>query len=271
MSDAPEEIILKGGRANVGNVVRIGDQVARPSYPQTATVDHFLQYLTEAGTGQGLTPRPLGTDDQGRQRLSFVPGIAPMAPYPAWAFDERLLVDFANNQVLLHSLARLYEPPQDAVWAISAGDYFPAEAIEGDDVIVCHNDLGMTNVIVDERHRVVGLIDFDYCRPVDRLFDIAVAARHWVPFGDLDLADGTPIDRLDRFRLLCEVHGLDRPERQRVILLAKLFLEHALRNITSLAAGGHRGFQQLLAGGYARTNQTTVQWINEHAEALANA
>lgn len=272
MSDPPREIILKGGRANVGNVVRIGDQVARPSYPQTATVDHFLQYLNAAvGTGPMLAPQPLGTDDEGRQRLSFVPGVAPTPPYPAWAFEQELLVDFAGKQVLLHELARLYQPPQDAVWAVSAGDYFPVEAFDGDDIVVCHNDLGMTNVIVDDRRRVVGLIDFDYCRPVDRLFDIAVAARHWVPFGDLDLAEGTRVDRLDRFRLFCEVHGLDRSERHRVIVLAKMFLEHALRNVSSLAAGGHVGFQQLLASGYETTNRSTVHWIDEHTEALANA
>lgn len=272
MSEAPDEIILKGGRANVGNVVRIGDQVARPSYPQTATVDHFLGYLSDAGTGPGqLAPEPLGTDDQGRQRLSFLPGIAPTPPYPDWAFTEELLVDFASNHVLLHSIARRYVPPTDAVWAVSAGDYFPAEAFESDDLIVCHNDLGMTNVIVDERQHVVGFIDFDYCRPVDRLFDIAVAARHWVPFGDLDLAEGTQIDRLDRFRLLCEIHGLDRSERSRVIQLAIAFLEHALRNVTALANGGHVGFKQLLSDGYAITNRATVQWIYEHREALANA
>lgn len=266
-----EEIILKGGRANVGNVVRIGDQVARPSYPQTATVNHFLQYLTDAaGTGPRVAPVPLGTDDQGRQRLSFVPGTAPTPPFPAWAFDEELLVRVASYQVTLHSLARRYEPPADAIWAVSAGDYFPPQAFDTEDLIVCHNDLGMTNVIVDDRRTVVGFIDFDYCRPVDRLFDIAVAARHWVPFGDLDLADGTQINRLDRFRLFCEVHDLDRPERRRVIELATAFLDHALRNVSALAAGGHAGFAALLAEGYEETNRATVQWLDENAEALAN-
>lgn len=269
MSGPSEEVVLKGGRANVGNVVRIGDQVARPSYPQTSSVDHFLRYLTSAGLA--LVPEPLGTDEQGRQRLSYLPGAAPTPPYPAWAFDEELLVDVAGCQVLLHSLARLYEPPEDAVWAVSAGDYFPPGAFDGGDLLVCHNDLGMTNVIVDEHHHVVGLIDFDYSRPVERLFDIAVAARHWVPFGDLDLAEDTQLNRLDRFRVFCEVHSLDRAERRQVVALASAFLEQALHNIISLAAGGQEGFQALLANGYENTNRTTVQWLAEHAEALANA
>lgn len=269
MNAAHEEIVLKGGRANTGSVVRIGDQVARPSYPQTATVEHFLRYLIQAGAD--FVPEPFGVDDQGRHRLQFIEGTAPTPPYPEWAFDEALLVQVANYQRRLHTLARDYEPPENASWANSAGNYFPPQALVSDELVVCHNDLGMTNVIVGADHQLAGFIDFDYCRPVDRLFDIAVAVRHWAPFGDLDLASGRELDRVRRFGLFCDAHDLDLVERRRVVDLATSFLEHARENIKALAAAGGVGFQTLLDNGYEATNLATVAWLIDNAETLATA
>lgn len=262
------EIVLKGGRANTGNVVRIGDQVARPTYPQTATVNDFLEHLHRCGINH--VPEPLGFDAEGRTRVSFIHGTAPTPPYPPWALSDELLVDVAEHQQALHQAARSYRSPDNAVWAVSAGDYFPREAVASNELVVCHNDLGMTNVIVSpDDHRVSGLIDFDYCRPVDRLFDIAVAARHWVPFGDLDLATAPDIDRVHRFRLFCDVHELSAAERRRTIDLARSFLDKARSNIAALAAAGQGSFQQLLDSGYEATNLATVAWLREHREALA--
>ena len=179
------------------------------------------------------------------------------------------MLQVATHQRKLHTLAQSYDIPDDASWANSAGDYFPPQALIAEKLVVCHNDLGMTNVIVDNEHRLVGFIDFDYCRPVDRLFDIAVAVRHWAPFGDLDLVTGQEPDRVRRFRLFCDVHELDHAERRRVVDLATLFLEQARRNITALAAAGGAGFQTLLDTGYEATNRATVAWLVAHTETLA--
>lgn len=269
MSSETHEIVLKGGRANAGSVVRIGDQVARPVYPQTQIVSHFLEFLINAGAA--FVPRPLGIDDQGRHRVSFVAGEAPMPPYPRWAFDEALLIDVASHQKEMHRLAASYVPPSVAPWAVSAGDYFPAAASEAEQLVVCHNDLGMTNVIVNDQRKVVGFIDFDYCRPVDRLFDIAVAIRHWAPFGDLDIDDAPEIDRVRRFGLFCDAHSLSGEQRRRVVTLSLDFLEHARHNIKALAAAGQGGFQALLDDGYEATNLSTAQWLQDHTEALVAA
>jgi len=266
---APNEVVLQGGRANTGNVVRIGDQVARPAYPQTGSVEHYLRHLVDSGAD--FVPEPFGFDAQGRHRVRFIVGTAPMPPYPDWAFDEALLIQVAQHQHMLHELARRYEPPPLATWAVSAGNYFPDAALNAGELIVCHNDLGMTNVIVDEQHRFAGFIDFDYSRPVDRLFDIAVAIRHWAPFGDLDLTGDIALDRVRRFRLFCDAHELSVLERRRVVDLATSFLEHARDNIKALAAAGGVGFQALLDHGYETTNRATVAWIIDSREALVRA
>lgn len=261
------EVILNGGRANRGNVVRIDDQVARPSHPQSASVDHFLKFLIQAGVD--TVPEPFGLDDQGRRRFRYFEGSAPAPPYPDWAFSEDLMIEVAQGQRVLHQAAQGYEPPDGAEWATTAGDYFPDAALQSSELVVCHNDLGMSNVIVNESKHLVGFIDFDYVRPVDRLFDIAVAVRHWAPFGNLDIVDGPQLDRVHRFGAFCDVHELDADQRHRVVQLATSFLEQARRNITALAAAGNPGFQALLDGGYEQTNLATVAWLKDRHETLA--
>ncbi|MEM7094101.1 MAG: phosphotransferase [Actinomycetota bacterium] len=255
-----EEIPLVGGRANADRVVRIGEEVARPRHPQAPFVEDFLRHLRAVGCELG--PQPLGTDDRGRQRLSFIPGEAPTSPYPDWAFDEALLADLASRQRELHAAAATYRAPDGAVWAVSGGDYFP-EGTAGS--LFCHNDLCMSNVIVDvDRRRVVGFVDFDYVAPVDPLFDIAVLARHWVPFGQHGGAGDRDLDRVRRFGLIAEAHELASSDRRRVIELGIAFLDRARTNVRALADAGNVGFQRLIADGYEDANRRTVAWITDH-------
>lgn len=260
----PAEIPLIGGRANVGSVVRIGDEVARPTHPQSPFVAHFLSYVQSQGCDLG--PTPLGFDDQGRQRLSYIAGQAPTSPYPSWAFDEGLLIDVAERQRDLQQAARDYVAPPDATWAVSGGNYFPAGS-QG--TSFCHNDLCLSNVIVDiDERRVTGFVDFDYVAPVDRRFDIAVLARHWVPFGGENAAEAVDLDRVRRFRIICDVHELDRDDRAYVVAQGSAFLDQARTNVRALADGGNVGFQQMIANGYEATNRETVAWIADHTDAL---
>lgn len=271
MTLEPAEVPLLGGRANVGSVVRIGDQVARPAHPQSPFVDDFLRHLR----AKGLTsvPAPLGRDERGRQRLSFIPGIAATPPYPAWAFADDLLVDVVGLQTELQRAGTDYKPPPNAEWATSGGDYFPASS---SGVQFCHNDFSMSNVIVetiDGRPTATAVVDFDYVAPVDPLFDIAVLARHWVPFvpeGTVECAEGAiELDLIGRFTLIADAHGLSARQRGRVIDLAIDFLDLARRNVRRLAEQGNPGFAEMIAGGYEQTNEATVEWIRHHGEQLA--
>lgn len=244
--------------------MKVGDQVARPTYPQTATVEHFLQHLIACGLD--FVPAPFPHDEHGRQRLQFLPGSVPLSPYPAWALSESLLADVARRQRQLHVAAASYVAPDDAIWATSAGDYFP-EAADG--ALVCHNDICMSNVVVVD-DRVAGIIDFDYCRPVERLFDIAVAARHWVPFGGLSSNDIPDVDRVHRFALFADAHELDTADRTHVVELSVSFLDKARNNVRRLANEGKVGFQHMLANGYEASNQATVDWLQTNADVLSS-
>jgi hypothetical protein len=74
---------LPGGRSF--GAVRAGDEVRRPAQPWTATVHSVLRHLEDAGFDGA--PRARGLDEQGRERLTFLPGQTMgegTSPWPDW-------------------------------------------------------------------------------------------------------------------------------------------------------------------------------------------
>ena len=65
-----QEIPLSGG--NITEVVRIGQAVHRATGPWSTAVHGLLQHLETQGFESA--PRFLGTDQQGREMLSFIEG-----------------------------------------------------------------------------------------------------------------------------------------------------------------------------------------------------
>jgi hypothetical protein len=245
--------------ANPGAVVRVGDTVRRPRKPQTASVAAFLRYLVDNGL-EGVVPTPLGVDDRDREILTFLDGHIFLPPHTAWAAGDELLVSVAELQRKVHETAAPYRPGPDAVWDDDIGNgYFPDD-IGGS--IVCHNDLCVENVVVRDG-RAGAIIDFDYARPVDPLFDIAVAVRHWAPVRAVQDLDGlgVDVDVMTRFRAFLAVHELEQPRRQRVVEIVVRFLDRAFENVQRLARDGQPGFAAMIAEGYLDQNRRSVEWL----------
>jgi hypothetical protein len=76
VSSESNEEALAGGNINP-RVVRVGDNVQRAGGPWTATVHRFLCYLRAAGFVDG--PRPVSIEDDGREVLRFIRGMALLA------------------------------------------------------------------------------------------------------------------------------------------------------------------------------------------------
>jgi hypothetical protein len=262
-----EEEVLAGGVANPGVVVRVGDTVRRPRKPQSTSVHAFLRHLVDDGL-EGRVPTPLGFDDRDREVLSYIEGHIHLPPEAAWSAGDDLLVSVAQLQRRVLDAAFGYAAPDDAVWddAIGKG-YYPA-GVEGP--VVCHNDLCVENVVTRDG-RAVGFIDFDYARPVDPLFDIAVAVRHWAPVrAPVDLAAvEVDVDVAARFRAFTDEHGLDRRARERVVGLIGVFLHRAHDNVQRLAAAGVGGFAEMVADGYVDQNRRSAEWLRTNAATLA--
>jgi Phosphotransferase enzyme family len=157
--------VLPGGNMNA--VVRDGDSVLRRAGAWTPTVHRFLDYLADAGVD--WAPRPLGIEG-GRERLSFVDGEIPLYPLPTWVWADAVLEDGARRLRQLHD-ASIGFGLDGAVW--QAPVTVPAE-------VICHNDFAPHNLAFADG-RVVGAIDFDFCSPGSRLWDLAYFATRIVP------------------------------------------------------------------------------------------
>src|SRR5262245_57894313 len=84
------EVPLGGG--NVSSVVRVGDTVHRSTGRWTEGVHGLLRHLEEVGF-EGV-PRVLGSDDQGREVLTFLEGTVPHdTPWPDHVWSDGTLVD----------------------------------------------------------------------------------------------------------------------------------------------------------------------------------
>lgn len=256
------EIALPGGLGSGGAVVRVGDTVRRPLRPHSASVGRFLDHLHTVGFAGA--PQVLGRDAQGREVLTWMPGEVAIPPFPAWAASEELLVSVAELQRGLHAAAASFEVRPDDVW--DRANLPPA----GADAIVCHNDLCIENVVV-EAGRAVAVIDFDFAAPGSRRYDIAIAARHWVPVKDpVDLApDWQGLDQIARFRRFCDGHRLGAADRRGLVTDLVEFLDRALVSMRTRAEEGRPGYVEIWAAGYPDQNRRARDFVTRHAEALA--
>jgi hypothetical protein len=157
---------LAGG--NMGPVSRRGDEVLRTAGPWTPNVHRLLQLCADSGIDK--TPRPLGYTEDGRERLSYLPGTVPAYPMPDWVWTDEVLDDAARLLGRLHD-ASLPLAGVTEGWRSPARQ--PAE-------VVCHNDFAPYNLVFDDG-RLTGVIDFDYCSPGSRLWDVAYLAYTLAP------------------------------------------------------------------------------------------
>jgi hypothetical protein len=138
--------------------------------------------------------------------------------------------------------------------------------------LVCHTDLCLENVVVREG-RAVAFIDFDLATPASPLFDIAIAARHWIPLRDpADIADARATsDLIARFRRFADAHHLDPAQRGQVISMLLVFLDSALHSTRRRAESGHPGFTKMWADGYEGMNRRSKTWLSDHTRDLTSA
>jgi len=248
---------LTGGLVHPGAVVRRNDIVQRPAGPHTPFVHAFLRHLEAVGFDGAPRVAGLGRSPDGPvELLTYVPGEVGLPPYPAWVADDEVLASVAVLQRRLHRAAEGFVAPAATTPGIP---YLPPEAAG---TLMCHNDLCVENVVVRDG-RAAAFIDFDYAAPVDRRFDIAVAARHWVPLWSPDHLDPTRagVDQRARFARFCDVHELTSADRAAVVELTGRFLAHALEAVRTRAEAGTGGFPALWAKGYEAANGASRAWL----------
>ena len=255
-----DERPLEGGIANVGQVVRVGQHVLRPSTAHSRSIHAFLRAVRQAGF-EGV-PSPVGIDEDGRERLEFIDGEVPVTPYPDWSQSDTALASIARLLRGLHEAARTFDP-RGLTWDDALAD--PAGG-----TFVCHNDVELSNVVF-RAGIAVGLLDFEFAAPGRPIYDLAQLARLCVPIDhDVDQArlGWRAADRPARLRLVADAYGLD--EGGRTELLAAM--DDALDRIEAATRRSvDTGHPQTIAmwnrtGGHEKFARRRRWWTDHHHE-----
>lgn len=255
-----EDVVLHGGVANAGAVVRRGDHVLRPSNAHTATIHRFLNRLGALGfDGASL---PVGVEPDGRERMRFIAGDVPVPPYPDWAQSDSALVSLADLMRRYHEAARAVGVEPGDVWSNEMADE-DAAASDNSVLVVCHNDVCLENVVFREG-RAVALIDFDFAAPGRPLFDLAAMVRMCVPIDDPSGSrfGWRPADLPARLRLVADAYGLDAAARHELLQMLHESLGRGGQFMQRRVDAGDVNFTEIwnASGGMARFDRRRAWW-----------
>ena len=255
-----DERPLVGGMDSRYAPVRVGDTVRRAAGSSRVAVRDLLLHLESVGFDGA--PRHLGTDDQGREILSWIDGDVPLPPYPAWAMTDQALADLGALVRRLHEATASFRGTS-ADWSMDWAD-------PGGGSVICHNDLFPENVVFRDG-RVVALIDFAMAAPGRPLWDLAIAAEIWGPLGDPARRDRHPmnLDGIARFGIIARAYGLEPERAEDLIDVLIQERAHSTANIRAEIADGNESSIRDWAdwGGDERAAADDA-WIARHRTAL---
>jgi len=208
---------------------RRGEVVLRERTPSTPAVLALLRHFERVGFAGAPRVVEPGTDDDGNELLTFVPGTS---PHPrAWS-DEAvpLLGDLLRRA---HAAAAGFELPVGEQWREWPGEDL-ARAGSGP-VVLGHRDVGPWNVVADHRGPHA-LIDWEFAGPVPVVVELAEAAWLNAQLHDDDVAEahGLPAAevRARQVGLLLDGYRLSRAQRRGFV---DVIVEVAVRSARSEA------------------------------------
>ena len=256
------ETPLHGGNQAAG-VVRAGDTVRRPAQPWSPAIRVLLDHLADAAPG--IAPRHLGTDDRGRDILTFVDGT--VGHYP--------LDDAMRSEAALVASARLLRRYHDATVDLAVRDDLPwlyRVPDPGRREVICHSDVAPYNVVY-RNGLPAALIDFDHAGPGSRLHDLAYAVYRFAPLASdqscRDFGWPAPPDRLERARRFLDTYG--SIDTTGIVALAERRIRALRDDILHLAATDPERVRTHLAEDHVGSYNGDLAWIAAHRDALVSA
>ncbi len=257
---------LAGGVANAGKVTRVGAVVFRPSNPHSVAIHAFLATLRDSGFVEASAP--LGIDDDGRERMTYIDGEVPLPPYPAWAQADAALVSIAVLMRRFHTASATFDAA-GAVWSPEMRD--PAGGGPRSGAIVCHNDVCLENVVFRDGV-AAGLLDFDFASPGRPVFDVSRMASMCVPVDDDLSAERLgwgPADRPARARVVADAYGLDAPGRRELVEILAGSIARGGEFVRRRVEAGDPNFIEMWngMGGMERFDRRRSWWA-EHRSAF---
>jgi hypothetical protein len=221
---------LAGGMDPSAGVVRVGDTVRRPAGRSAAAVRRLLLHLEDVGFDGA--PRFLGTDEEGRDVLTFVAGDVPLPPYPAWALTDSALQELGRLVRRFHEATATFDAASVSGWSEDWADPSGGR-------LICHDDLFPENVVFRDGH-VVGLIDFAEAAPGRPFWDLAIAAQEWAPLHAPGARPHHPdsLDGVRRTGLLAHAYGVEPERAEELVDVVAQERAQQLRHVREAVAAG---------------------------------
>jgi hypothetical protein len=251
-----EEKLLGG---NLTAVVRVGNTVHRDVGSWTPRIHMLLAHLRARGIQE--VPEPLGFDQQGREILTFIPGLVGHGPLPEFLRTDEILVLAARL------LRRIHDATEDIVQTWQSGWQSPTRApIE----VICHGDFAPYNCVFNHG-KLVGVIDFDHAHPGNREWDLAYALYRFAPVTDPTNPDGygTTLEQCRRVRLFCDAYGLQ--QRSQIVQSLKSRIAYMADYLRQGAANGNQRLQANIDAGHLAIYTTDYAYLDAHEEQFLRA
>lgn len=249
----------------VSTATRFGNEVRREIRPASPAVHALLAHLERAGFNGA--PRFLGIDDQGRERLTFIPGETHDRA-TAESIPDTVLPAIGRLIRRYHDAAADFTLPDGLRWHADRETTIPGRAI------VCHNDISPRNIVFRDGHPVA-LIDWDMAYLAPPVWDVAHAAWQFTPvLGDRDWTTSgwthvPPLAfRLARMRSLIDGYGLGPAERAGFAAALALRIGATATGIRKLAGEGEPVFARLVADGTVAEIERSHRWTLSHAHEI---
>lgn len=262
-----EEVLLQGGVGNAGAVVRVGDHVLRPTNPHTPTIHALLAHVRAQGF-DGVS-EVVGVERDGRERLVFIAGDVPVAPFPAWSQADPVLASTATLLRRFHDATVGFVAPVGSTWSDEMVDPAPLGA-----TVICHNDVCPENVVYRDG-TAIALLDFDFAAPGRRVHDVASMARMCVPVETDEDAARTGragLDPFARLRVVADGYGLDAELRVELIDVLAHQIEHGGEFVRRRIEAGEQAFIDMwhAMGGQARLDRRR-EWFTANRQGFLDA
>lgn len=267
------EVPLPGGDVTEG-IVRAGDTVRRPLGPHSPLVHAVLAHLEAVGF-EGA-PRFLGTDERGREVLTFIEGEVAGRPHPAWLADDSRLASVARLLRAYDDAVAGFAPPAHLLEGVAPPDLpgLPPEPEPppGAEVFIGHLDVTPENVVFRDG-QAVALIDFDLVRPATRLDEVINLCFHWAPLSpEQDRSQALQgVDAVARTRLAADAYGLDAASRRAFVPTAVRRTErswHLMRHRAQTLGGG---WARMWEDGVGDRIQRRLAWLEAEGERIRAA
>lgn len=215
-----------------------------------------MRHLRDAGFDGA--PRALGTDEQGREVLDFIPGEVGNYPLEAEVRSERALMSAGRLLRAFHDATTTFVHDHLYGWQLA-----PLEPVE----VVCHSDFAPYNcVFVDGR--AVGVFDFDFARPGPRAWDLAYALYRFAPFTHPANGDGFggASDQAQRARRFLDAYGATRGQRAATVDMLEPRLQALVDFMRGAADEGDESFTRHIADGHAALYVRDISHIADHRD-----